>query len=102
MQVPGRPGKPSVDETDAIKMKVTWSAPSYDDGKSRDGYIVEYQEAETSLWKSCREVVSNTLFTLTNLEEYQRYQVRVKALYNGCHGPTSVPSQPCVTRPKIG
>ena len=102
MQVPGRPGTPSIDETDATKMEVTWSAPPYDGGISRDGYIVEYQEAETSLWKRCRELVSDTLFTLTNLNEYQRYQVRVKALYGGCHGPTSIPSLPNVTKPKIG
>ena len=85
-----------------MKIEVTWSAPTSDGGRSRDGYIVEYQEAETSLWKRCREIVSGTVFTLTNLEEYQRYQVRVKAQYDGYLGPTSVPTQPCVTRPKIG
>ena len=85
-----------------MKIEITWSAPSYDGRRSRDGYIVEYQEAETSLWKRCRDIVSSTVFTLANLDEYQRYQVRIKAQYDGCHGPTSVPTQPCVTRPKIG
>ena len=102
-QVPSKPGTPQITDTDASEMSVSWSAPTCGGGKSTDGYIVEYQEAETSMWTSCNKLVSNTLFTITNLKEYQRYKVRVKALYAvDCHGPTSLSSQPWTIQPKLG
>ena len=101
LKVPSAPAKPSILDVTSTEIALSWTKPDYDGHVPKTGYVVEYQEAD-SIWEDCPELVKDTLFTILGLEQYQKYRVRITAVYEVGNGPTGLPSDECITKPKLG
>lgn len=53
-EVPGKPGKPSVDEQNVDSLRLSWLAPTEDGGSPISQYIVEMHTVGTDLCSSLK------------------------------------------------
>ena len=79
------------------ELGVTWEPPLFDGGKSISKYLVEWDTdklmASNASTASSEEVIGDTRFQITGLEEGQKYYVRVSAFGDSySHAISSTPS----------
>ena len=92
--VPGQPGKPTVDEIRADSADLSWTAPTTDGGAPITNYVVEMRKPGDRKWTLMNKgtPVSETSFTVTDLKEETEYEFRVTAENKAGQGPPSLPS----------
>lgn len=95
--VPNAPRDPEVIDWTETTLSVQWKAPDSDGGSPITGYVVEYKEKVSSVWKSYVEPDPNKLSTIIpDLRTGASYVVRIRARN---HEGDSEPSKE--TPPKI-
>ena len=78
--VPSSPSAPTVSDTTASSMTLSWSPPKSDGGTPITGYTIERKDKFSSRWsKVTKEPVTETTFKVSNLKEGEDYQFRVTA-----------------------
>ena len=89
--VPGKPGKPVVEELTAESATLSWAAPDKDGGSPITNYLVEMKVKGSRNWKSLTADQQNvkTSFNVTGLKEETEYEFRVMAENNAGPGPAS-------------
>ena len=89
--VPGKPGKPVVEELTAETATLSWVAPDKDGGSPITNYLVEMKVKGDRKWKplTADKNHTDTTFTVTGLKEETEYEFRVTAENNAGPGPAS-------------
>lgn len=86
------PGTPEAIVITRNLITLQWSKPQYDGGSAITGYIIERKKLPEGRWmKASFTNIIDTQFTITELEEEQRYEFRVIA--RNAAGILSVPSE---------
>ena len=84
-------------------MTVSWTPPQSDGGTPIIGYFVERKSDTSSRWvRVNKDLVSDTMLTVTDLTEKSEYQFRVYAENKAGVGPASEPSDKHVAKPPYG
>uniref|UniRef100_A0AAY4B5Q2 Titin n=1 Tax=Denticeps clupeoides TaxID=299321 RepID=A0AAY4B5Q2_9TELE len=79
-EVPSTPGTPTVQSSTKESMVVVWDKPNSDGGSKILGYHVESKERNSILWvKQNKQIIPETRFKLSGLEEGIEYEYRVYA-----------------------
>ena len=89
--VPGKPGKPVVEELTTESATLSWAAPDKDGGSPITNYLVEMKLKGDRKWKplTADKNHTDTTFTVTGLKEETEYEFRVTAENNAGPGPAS-------------
>uniref|UniRef100_A0A672NYG7 Titin n=1 Tax=Sinocyclocheilus grahami TaxID=75366 RepID=A0A672NYG7_SINGR len=86
------PGTPEAIVITRNLVTLQWAKPQYDGGSAITGYIIERKKLPEGRWmKASFTNIIHTQFTITGLEEEQRYEFRVIA--KNAAGNLSVPSE---------
>lgn len=86
------PGTPEAIVITRNLITLQWAKPQYDGGSAITGYIIERKKLPEGRWmKASFTNIIDTQFTITGLEEEQRYEFRVIA--RNAAGILSVPSE---------
>ena len=94
IHVPGKPGTPDVYEmTDAVSLE--WKAPDSDGGAPITNYVIEMRLFGETKWKVVNkdEKVTETSFTVTDINWTKEHEFRVTAENKAGQGPASAPSK---------
>lgn len=93
--MPSAPGKPEVHNIKKTSMTLTWTQPEHDGGKPIQGYIVEVRENFAFHWSaSKKDLIPDTEFTMTGLNEGNTYEFRVVAQNEAGMSKPSEPTHP--------
>ena len=89
--VPGKPGKPVVEELTAETATLSWAAPDKDGGSPITNYLVEMKLKRDRNWKplTADKNHTDTTFTVNGLKEETEYEFRVTAQNNAGLGAAS-------------
>ena len=89
--VPGKPGKPVVEELTAETATLSWAAPDKDGGSPITNYLVEMKLKGDRKWKplTADKNHTKTTFTVPGLKEETEYEFRVTAENKAGPGPAS-------------
>lgn len=84
-------------------MTVKWTPPQSDGGTPIIGYFVERKHDASERWvRANKELVTDTMLTVTKLSEKSEYQFRVYAENKRGAGPASEPSDKHIAKPPYG
>lgn len=98
--VPGRPNKPELVETDKDHITIKWKAPISNGGSPIVGYEVERRDKATGRWvKLTKSPHPNTQYEDPRVQEGHQYEYRVTAVNAAGPGKPSDPSSLFSARP---
>ncbi|KAL0267677.1 UNVERIFIED_CONTAM: hypothetical protein PYX00_009872 [Menopon gallinae] len=98
--VPGRPGKPELVDSDKDHIKIKWDPPISNGGSPIIGYEVERRDPMTGRWtKMTTEPKRNLEFTDDRVQEGKQYEYRVIAVNAAGPGKPGDPSNAFIARP---
>lgn len=98
--VPGKPGKPEMTDSDKNFISIKWKAPISNGGSPITGYNVERRDKLTGRWMPLnREPIHNQEFTDDRVAENHSYEYRVTALNNAGAGKPSEASNMFTAKP---
>lgn len=98
--VPGKPGKPELNDADKSFISIKWKAPISNGGSPIIGYNVERRDMLTGRWMPMnREPIRLQEFTDDKVAENHSYEYRVTAINNAGSGKPSDPSNGMTARP---
>ena len=91
---PDSPSRPTVSDTSANQMRVSWKPPDCDGGSPITGYLVEYKQDSSPEWVKCNlaDNSTNVSILVNGLHEKTKYQFRVSAENQFGLGSSSKPS----------
>ncbi|ERL85176.1 hypothetical protein D910_02598 [Dendroctonus ponderosae] len=79
--VPSAPREPKVVNVGKGYVDLTWEPPTSDGGSKITGYLIEKREIGSPLWTKCNDYnVSDTNFTVLNLQDRSEYEFRISAI----------------------
>ena len=92
--VPGKAGKPVVDEITAVEASLSWASPESDGGSPITNYLVEMKVKGDRKWKALTsgQQLLETSYTVTGLKEETDYEFRITAENKAGPGPASEPT----------
>ncbi|XP_058812494.1 twitchin isoform X4 [Topomyia yanbarensis] len=98
---PGKPGTPEAFDWDKNFIELRWTPPMSDGGSPITKYIVEKREHGTIKWIKCAEVIGNKCEAkVTDLNEGEVYEFKVRALNEAGPGVWSDQSKPITAKPR--
>lgn len=98
--VPGRPNKPELVDSDKDHITIKWKQPISNGGSSILGYEVERRDKTTGRWiKLTKEPIPNTQYVDDRVQEGHQYEYRVAAVNAAGSGKPSDPSSLFSARP---
>lgn len=101
--VPGKPGKPELVDSDKDHIKIKWAAPISNGGSPIVGYDIERRDITTGRWvKLNKEPVGRQDFTDDRVQEGHAYEYRVSAVNAAGPGKPSDTSNAFVAKPMKG
>lgn len=101
--VPGKPGKPELVDSDKDHIKIKWSAPISNGGSPIIGYDVERRDRATGRWvKLNKEPTRNTEYYDDRVQDGHQYEYRVSAVNAAGAGKPSDTSNVFTAKPMKG
>ncbi|CAH1103156.1 unnamed protein product [Psylliodes chrysocephalus] len=98
--VPGKPGKPELIDSDKDHIKIKWAAPISNGGSPIVGYNIERRDKATGRWIQLnKEPNKNTEFYDDRVQEGHQYEYRVSAVNAAGPGKPSDTSNVFVAKP---
>ncbi|XP_058467261.1 twitchin isoform X5 [Malaya genurostris] len=98
---PGKPGTPEAYDWDKNFIELRWTPPMSDGGSPITKYIVEKREHGTIKWIKCAEVIGNKCEAkVTDLNEGEVYEFKVRAVNEAGPGVWSDQSKPITAKPR--
>ncbi|XP_035779466.1 twitchin-like isoform X8 [Anopheles albimanus] len=98
---PGKPGTPEAYDWDKNFVELRWTPPMTDGGSPITRYIVEKRVHGTIKWIKCAEVVGNKCEAkVTELNEGEVYEFKVRAVNEAGPGAWSDHSKPITCKPR--
>lgn len=98
--IPGKPGKPELVDSDKDHITIKWSPPISNGGSPIIGYEVERREKMTGRWvKLTPDPKPGTEFTDDRVQEGRSYEYRVVAVNAAGHGKPSDTSNVFIAKP---
>lgn len=103
LDVPGKPGKPELVDSDKDHIKIKWSAPISNGGSAIVGYDIERRDRATGRWvKLNKEPVRGQDYYDDRVQEGHQYEYRVSAVNAAGNGKPSEPSNVFIAKPMKG
>lgn len=101
--VPGKPGKPELVDSDKDHITIKWTAPISNGGSPIIGYDIERRDKTTGRWvKVNKEPVRNLEYTDDRVAEGHQYEYRVAAVNAAGPGKPSDVSNVFTAKPMKG
>lgn len=101
--VPGKPGKPELVDSDKDHIKIKWSPPISNGGSQIIGYDVERRDRATGRWVKLNKEPSRTLdYYDDRVQEGHQYEYRVSAVNAAGPGKPSDTSNVFIAKPMKG
>ncbi|KAF2885739.1 hypothetical protein ILUMI_20443 [Ignelater luminosus] len=98
--VPGKPGKPELVDSDKDHIKIKWAAPISNGGSPIVGYDVERRDKATGRWvKLNKEPTRHLEYYDDRVQEGHQYEYRVSAVNAAGPGKPSDPSNVFIAKP---
>lgn len=98
--VPGKPGKPELVDSDKDHITIKWKQPISNGGSPIMGYDIERRDKATGRWiKLNKDPAPNVEFTDNNVQEGHQYEYRVTAINAAGNGKPSDTSSLFIARP---
>lgn len=98
--VPGKPGKPELVDSDRDHIKIKWTAPISNGGSPIVGYDVERRDRATGRWvKINKEPCRNTEYYDDRVQDGHQYEYRVSAVNAAGPGKPSEASNVFTAKP---
>ncbi|UYV79450.1 unc-22 [Cordylochernes scorpioides] len=99
---PDKPGRPEPTDWDKDHVDLKWSAPANDGGAPITGYVIEKRKKGAYKWQKAKDVPgTQTTATVTDLEEREEYEFRVKAVNKAGQSEPSDPSRSLLVKPRF-
>jgi hypothetical protein len=103
LDVPGKPGKPELVDSDKDHIKIKWSAPISNGGSPIIGYDVERRDRATGRWvKLNKEPMRHLEYYDDRVQEGHQYEYRVAAVNAAGPGKKSDTSNVFIAKPMKG
>lgn len=103
LDVPGKPGKPELVDSDKDHIKIKWAAPISNGGSPIIGYDVERRDRATGRWvKLNKEPTRNLEYYDDRVQEGHQYEYRVSAVNAAGPGKPSDTSNVFTAKPMKG
>lgn len=103
LDVPGKPGKPELVDSDKDHIKIKWTSPISNGGSPIVGYDIERRDRATGRWvKLNKEPVGRQDFTDDRVQEGHAYEYRVSAVNAAGPGKPSDTSNAFIAKPMKG
>lgn len=103
LDVPGKPGKPELVDSDKDHIKIKWAAPISNGGSPIVGYDVERRDCATGRWvKLNKEPTKHLEYLDDRVQEGHQYEYRVSAVNAAGAGKPSDVSNAFVAKPLKG
>lgn len=103
LDVPGKPGKPELVDSDKDHIKIKWSAPISNGGSPIIGYDVERRDRATGRWvKLNKEPTRHLEYFDDRVQEGHQYEYRVAAVNAAGAGKPSDTSNVFIAKPMKG
>lgn len=103
LDVPGKPGKPELVDSDKDHIKIKWSSPISNGGSPIIGYDVERRDRATGRWvKLNKEPTRHNEFYDDRVQEGHQYEYRVTAVNAAGAGKPSDTSNVFIAKPMKG
>lgn len=103
VDVPGAPRNLQPTEVNKSSVTLTWEVPEQDGGSPVTGYIVERRQTTATRWtKAHKQILTEIVFTATDLVEMSEYEFRVAAENAAGIGKPCEPIGPILTKSPYG
>ena len=97
---PGPPGAPEITEMTATSCMLSWEPPQKDGGAPITAYIMERKTG--THWIQLKKKATSTQFKVTDLQESNKYEFRIKAENKAGVGEAGPPSRAVLAKDPYG